>query len=104
MIIINGVRWRVRLVPPSHPFLLTRKKTLALGCCDNQTKTICISNALSMEMIKKVLCHEIVHAVMYSYHVDLSHREEEMVADLISSYGDEIMRLTHLTYDKLKFM
>ena len=57
-----------------------------------------------MEMIKKVLCHEIVHAVMYSYHVDLSHREEEMVADLISSYGDEIMRLTHLTYDKLKFM
>ena len=104
MIIINGEGWRVRLVPPSHPLLLTPRNSLALGCCDNLTKTICISNALSLDMIRKVLCHEIVHAAMYSYDVDLSHQEEELVADLISIYGDEIIALTHLTYDNFKFM
>ena len=102
--IINGVRWRVRLVSPAHPLLLTPWETHALGVCDKVTQTICVDETLSPQLLKEVLCHEIVHAVMYSYHVDLSHREEEMVADLISSYGDEIMRLTHLTYDKLKFM
>ena len=53
-------------------------------------------------MIKKVLCHEIVHAVMFSYNVDLSYQEEEIVADLISTYGNEIIRLTELTYDNIK--
>lgn len=104
MIIINGERWRVRLVPPSHPFLTAYRDTPAIGCCDDITKTICISNALSPAMIKKVLCHEIVHAAMYSYNVDLSYQEEELVADLIATYGDEIIYLTHLTYDKFKFM
>jgi hypothetical protein len=102
MITINGVRWRVRLVPPSHPFLATRRNTFALGCCDNLAKTIYISNALSRAMIKKVLCHEIVHAAMFSYGVDLSYHEEELVADLISTYGDEIIATTNLIYDRIK--
>ena len=104
MIIINGEKWRVRLVSPFHPFLTAHRDTPAIGCCDDITKTICVSNALSPQMIKKVLCHEIVHAAMYSYNVDLSYQEEELVADLISTYGDEIMTLTHLTYDKFKFI
>lgn len=104
MITVNGKRWRVRLVPPSHPFLITHKGTLALGCCDKLTKTIYINNAISSQMIRKVLCHEIVHAMMFSYNVDLSYQEEELVADLIATYGDEIISLTNLTYDKFKFM
>ncbi len=104
MITINGIRWRVRLVSPSHPFLITHKGTLALGCCDKLTKTIYINNAMSARMIKKILCHEIVHAMMFSYNVDLSYQEEEMVADLIATYGDEIISLTHLTYDRFKFI
>lgn len=102
MIIINGVRWRVRLVPPSHPFLTTHWNTLALGCCDNLTQTIYISNILSRGMVKKVLCHEIVHAAMFSYNVLLTYQEEELVADLISTYGDEIIAATNLIYDRIK--
>lgn len=104
MIKINGEMWRVRLVPPSHPYLTAYRATPAIGCCDNVTKMICVSNALSPAMIKKVLCHEIVHAAMYSYRVNLSHYEEELVADIISTYGNEIMVLTHITYDKFKFI
>jgi hypothetical protein len=104
MIIINGKRWRVQLVPPSHPYLLTHNLTTAFGCCDNVKKTIYINNTLSAEMIKKVLCHEIVHASMTSYKVKLNHRDEELVADIISTYGEEIIELTNSTYSTFKFM
>lgn len=104
MIKINGELWRVRLVHPSHPLLTAYRTTPAIGCCDDISKTICISNALSPSMIRKVLCHEIVHAMMYSYNVDLSYQEEELVADLISTYGDEIIRLTNIVYDKFKLI
>lgn len=100
MIRINGELWRVRLVPPQHP-ILYRNGNPALGCCDDITKTIYISNILSQRGMKKVLCHEIVHAAMYSYDVDISDYVEEIVADLIATYGNEIMTLTHMTYDKM---
>ena len=51
--------------------------------------------------MKKVLCHEIVHAAMYSYDVPITDHVEEIVADLIATYGNEIMSLTHMTYDKM---
>ena len=41
--------------------------------------------------MKKVLCHEITHAAMFSYNVNLSLEQEELVADLISTYGEEIV-------------
>ena len=104
MIKINGELWRVRLVPPSHPFLTAYRHTPAIGCCDSLSRTICISNALNPIMIKKVLCHELVHATMYSYRINLSHYEEELAAELISTYGDEILALTNIVYDKFKIV
>lgn len=100
MIRINGELWRVRLVPPQHP-ILYRNGNPAIGCCDDITKTIYISNMISQNLMKKVLCHEIVHAAMYSYDVEISDYTEEIVADLIATYGNEIMTLTHMTYDKM---
>ena len=79
MIKINGKLWRVRLVPPQHP-VLYRNGNPAVGCCDDTTKTIYISNAVSQEFMKKILCHEMVHAAMYSYNVPMSDAVEEIVA------------------------
>jgi len=45
--IINGIRWSVRLVAPSHPMLFTPWRTHALGVCDKITKTIYIDKTLS---------------------------------------------------------
>ena len=100
MIKINGELWRVRIVPPQHPALY-RNGNPALGCCDDIVKTIFISNILTQREMKKVLCHEIVHAAMYSYDVPITDYVEEIVADLIATYGNEIMSLTHMTYDKM---
>ena len=42
---------------------------------------------------KEVLCHEIVHASMFSYNIYLDYDTEEFIANLISKYGEEIKRL-----------
>ena len=100
--IINGVRWRVRLVSPAHPLLLTPWKTHALGVCDKVTQTICVDETLSLQLLKEVLCHEIVHAFMFSYMIDLSYSEEELVAELMSQYGEEILETTNIIYDGIR--
>jgi hypothetical protein len=38
---------------------------------------------------------------MYSYNVPLSFEAEEMIADLIATYGNEIINLTHIIYDTM---
>ena len=100
--IINGVRWVVRLVSPAHPMLLTPHQTHALGVCDKTTQTICIDETLSPQKIKEVLCHEIVHAFMFSYMVDLTYDEEELVAELMTEYGEDILKKTNAVYNGIK--
>ena len=55
-----------------------------------------------MVFLKKVLCHEIVHAAMFSYNVDLILEQEELVADLIATYGEEIIDITNQMFKKIK--
>jgi hypothetical protein len=100
--IINGVRWRIRMVSPSHPMLLTPWKTHALGVCDKVTQTIYVDKTLKSAKIKEVLCHEIVHASMFSHAVNLSYDEEEMVAELMSTYGDDIIKQTNIIYNGIR--
>lgn len=102
MIIINGERWRVRRIPPSHPVLVYKTGAPAIGCCDDITKTIYLSYTLSPAMTKRVLCHEIVHAFMYSYNVPLTDEVEEIVANIIDTYGYSIISWTNAAYDNLK--
>jgi len=52
--------------------------------------------------MRKVLCHELTHAAMYSYDVAIPDPEEEMLADLVSTYGDEIISLTNMVSNKMK--
>lgn len=97
--IINGLRWWVRLVSPAHPLLLTPWRTHALGVCDKLTQTIYIDETLSSQQIKEVLYHELVHAFIFSYNVDLSYYEEELVATLMAKYGEDIFQMTNIIYN-----
>lgn len=102
MISINGQEWRIFLVSPLHPQLQRSNGSYAIGACDNNVKTIYISNDLTSFYTKKVLCHELVHAAMFSYDVDLCERQEELVADLIATFGQEIMDITNMVFDRIK--
>ena len=42
-----------------------------------------------------MLCHEMTHAVMFSYNVELPPEQEELFADLLATYGLEIIELTN---------
>lgn len=99
---INGEKWRIVYVSPSHPRLWRSDGSVSIGACDDDTKTIYISFEVPAHKLKKVLCHEITHAAMFSYNVDLSISQEELLADLIATYGQEIVNITNCLNNKIK--
>lgn len=101
MITINNETWAVMAVPPNHPVLYRSDGTLSVATCDDIVKTIYINETLTGNFLKKVLCHEIVHAAMFSYNVNLNLDQEELVADLIATYGEEIIKITNEVFQKI---
>ena len=102
MFLINNVYWKLAFVAPNFPLLQRMNGDFAIGACDNLTRTIYINNTLTGNLLKKVLCHQITHAAMFSYNVDLSVEQEELIADLISTYGEEIVYITNKIFTKLE--
>ena len=100
MIIINGQVWRISLVPPYHPILTQNFTAPALGCCDNFTKTIYINTAQPIEQVRRVICHEITHAYIYSNNIDMPIETAEMIADFCADYGKDIINSTLLVYNQ----
>lgn len=98
---INGIDWQVLWVPANHP-KLKRDNKFALGSCDNNTHTIYLSYKTPRYKIKKVLCHEITHAAMFSYNVYMTIDQEELIADLLSTYGEEIIFITNKIFKKIR--
>lgn len=102
MFAINGVVWQVYEVSANHPMLRRSDGSRTIGACVNNTKSIYIVEGLNQRKFKKVLCHEIVHAAFFSYDVRLSIEQEELIADLIATYGEEIIIITNKIFGKIK--
>ena len=101
MVNINGEEWRIALVSPFDPALQRSDLGYTLGVCDDIAKTIFINKELSQKYIEKVLCHELTHAAMFSYNIDLTLEQEEILADLIATYGQEIVHITNLVFKRI---
>lgn len=102
MFTINNEQWYIKFVPEYHPMLYRSDGSLSVGACDDNSKTIYLNNMLSGRYLKKVLCHEITHAAMFSYDVNLTLEQEELLADIISTYGEEIINIANKVFKKLK--
>ena len=102
MFLINNIYWKLTFVPPNFPLLQRLNGQYSIGSCDNLTRTIYINQNLQGVLLKKVLCHQITHAAMFSYNVNLSIEQEELIADLISTYGQEIIYVTNKIFNKLE--
>lgn len=102
MFSINGETWSVVLVMPYDVALYMPNGNYALGACNDATKTIYISNELHREEFEMVLCHELVHAAMFAYDVELGYSEEELLAEIISVFGEEIIDLTDIIFEKIR--
>lgn len=102
MININGEYWRVLLVSPFHPQLMRSDGSWTIGACDDDLKTIYICEDLDLKMMKKVLCHEVTHAAMFSYNIEMNLAQEELFADLVATYGQEIVCKTNIFFRRIK--
>ena len=100
--VINGRNWQLQLVPPTFPMLLAPSGEFTLGCCNVSNQTIYIAQGLDWNKFQKVLGHEITHAAMFSYNVELTYDQEELIADIISTYGSEIVAVTNRVFRKIK--
>ena len=94
MFTINGEYWKIHLVSPNHPALYRLDGSLTIGACDDDTKTIYVNDMLNDTLMRKVICHEITHAAMFSYNIYLDDYTKELLADLFATYGEEIIRLS----------
>lgn len=101
MFTINGERWFIALVAPDDMALMVRNNEFALGACYDNIKTIYISNQLHGDLFEKVLCHELVHAAMFAYDVILDLEEEELIAEIIATFGEEIIDITDILFDQI---
>lgn len=102
MIYINNEKWEIHLVSPFHHQLKRSDGTFSLGVCDDNLKSIYINSELSPFYIKRVLCHELTHAAMFSYNIDLTLEQEELLADLMATYGQEIIYITNGIFKRIK--
>ena len=51
---------------------------------------------------KSVISIDEARAAMFSYNVELSYEQEELLADLLATYGEEIIDITDSLFDRLK--
>lgn len=102
MFYINNRRWQIFLVSNWHPALQRPDGSYSIGACDDETGSIYINEMLNEQLMWKVLCHEITHAAMFSYNILLTIEQEELLADLVATYGYEIIDITNKIFAKLK--
>lgn len=103
MFTINGEKWLVKFEQPSAEIFITEDGFHTIGVCDDATKTIHLANSLRGKLLKKVLCHELVHAAMFSYNIKLEYEQEELLANLIATYGEEIIQITNDVFKRLRY-
>lgn len=88
---INGKTWNIRYVEPLNDNLKRSDNSFTVGMCDNNTHTIYISNDLQEFYLRKVIIHEVTHSAIFSYGIDLTVEQEEMLCDFLSNFGEEII-------------
>lgn len=93
MLSINNKNWNIAFVEPRNSMLMNSDGVYTLGVTDKNTETIYINNRLSDYMRKKVLIHELCHAYAMSYDYEMEIETEEIVADFISLFGDDILQM-----------
>jgi hypothetical protein len=93
MFIINNVKWKLNFVPLYSEDLMRSDGTYTFGMCDGNTNTISIANGLDAEFTERILCHELTHAVCFSYEIFMPIDLEEKLCNFMSNHGREIIDL-----------
>ena len=93
---INGTMWQVQYENPLSGELRRSDNVSVLGVTDRNTHTIYLSDKLQEFMERKVLIHEVCHAICMSYDVYLPIEQEEILCDFVATYGDEVFGIVDM--------
>lgn len=91
--IINNRLWNVKFVNAASEKLHRSDGSLTVGVTDGNDNCVYLSDLLSGELLKKVLCHELCHCFMMSYNISIPIEQEEFLADWISIHGEDLIYL-----------
>lgn len=92
-VIINGIEWRISFVGHNSRMLFRSDGSHTIGMTDGNLRTMFLSDRLSGAMLEKVICHELCHCICFSYNIHIPIQQEEFLAEWISLYGREVIRI-----------
>lgn len=102
-LIINGFEWKVHFVSETHDELTDGNGEPSLdGVTLLRTCEIYIDGDLPRGLMDKIVTHELVHAIAYSYDVDLDNVNEEKMCDFIGTYFETIKLHRDIILGKLR--
>lgn len=90
---INDIIWSVRYVPLYSADLMRSDGSYTFGMCDGNVNTIYIANGLDAAFTERVLCHELTHAICFSWDISIPIETEEWLCNFMSDHGKEIIYL-----------
>ena len=102
---MNGYLWHVVDVPADSDYLIDRTGNRTVATTDGKTLTVYVSDIIVGEFRKRVIAHEMGHAVCYSYDlIGEIHRcclpskrieMEEFICNFVADYGELIFEITY---------
>lgn len=96
MFIINNIIWHIQYKNSNSSELKRSDNVFSLGVTDGNTHIIYLSDRLQGFMLRKVLIHEICHAVCMSYDIYLPIETEEILCDFVATYGNEVFEIVDI--------
>ena len=91
--VINGIEWSLVFVPSFSEYLQRSDGSYTIGMTDSNTNTVYICNKLHGDKLRHVICHEITHAICFSYDIYMPIELEEKLCNFVADYGEEIIYL-----------
>lgn len=103
--VMNGIEWRIYMVPSDSLYLVDRTGTLTVATTDPDTLCVYLSDMLHGNFKKRVIAHEMGHACCFSYGLlEEIHRccypskriqMEEFICNFVADYGEMIFDITY---------
>lgn len=100
IMLVNGIYWKIKYTYDVNE-LRRDNGTIALGVCVRNKLTIYIYKGLSYNLQNKVLIHEITHAYIFSYGYMITEEEEELICEIVSEYGENIIKDSKKILEKI---
>lgn len=88
---INGLDWNVFFVDKTHEELVGEDgEQNAYGIALLREGEIYIDDSLPKGLMRKIVTHELIHAVAFTYSVDLDNADEEQICDFVATHFEEL--------------